>query len=513
MKIIHRIIGLLLLLVLTACGAVIQVSVRLPERPTDAATSTIIAAPATNTPTATTSPTNTPTASPSYTNTPTGTASPTSSATIAAGLSATTTANVNLRTGPATTYTIIRVLLTGTKVQIVGRFDNNTPTWAKTTEGNWIYSQNLTITGNINTLPIVGIVPTASPTIDPSPTRESIRIGYNINGEAVPDMVYLLDVMTSPCGTLQLVMNNLSLAVRIKELCPSTIVVSRNYSALEGDEWYYRSAQNFVDQWKREGHPEIVRHSTNEPSFGRGARLAEFVASEVELMRVARANGFTLAMGNFSVGIFEPEDINAGLFDNYIRAINTYGHYLALHEYAVVALPFGVGQWQVSALLDRTRVQPVSWPSALALPTRLWSGELPPYWYLRRGDWWLLRADAIGVARPRILLTEFGWDNLPNIKSYIEPLRQQYGLDKYFDDMRGINTYPNVWRWYWPQWTFAQAACEQLKWADMIYPPEYIGFALFTWSTNPHWLQTDFSGRENPQLYELHDCLEDYSQN
>jgi hypothetical protein len=396
------------------------------------------------------------------------------------------------------------VLLTGTEIRLIARLSDST--WAQTSEG-WVYTQNLAITGNINSLPIAGTSPTASPTQDPTPTQERARISYNINGEAIPDRVYLLDVMTSPCKTMALVMNNLSLAVRIKELCPASLVVSRNYSALEGDEWFYRSPQNFVENWQREGHPEIIRHSTNEPSFG-GARTAQFVAAEIELMRLARQAGFTLAMGNFSVGVIQPHDINNGVFDSYIRALNQYGHYLGLHEYAVVALPFGVGQWQTSLLQDRVNVQPASWPSALALPTRLWNGAMPPYWYLRRGDWWLLRADAIGVPRPRILVTEFGWDNLPNIKPEIEILRQRFGIDKYFDDMRGVNTYQNLWPYYWPNWSFARAACEQLKWADGIYPPEYLGFALFTWSNNAHWLQFDFSGRENPAMYELHDCLE-----
>lgn len=502
MKTINRIISLLLLLFLTACGTVLEFRVRFPDRPTDAPTSTIIAPTATNTSTATTDPTYTPTASP----------------TLAAGLNAVTTANVNFRHEPSTNNVPIRVVATGTSIRLIGRIADNT--WAKVVlldgaEG-WMYTQNLSIAGNINTLPIITFISTPVPTIDPSPTQETQRISYNINGEAVPDTAYLLHVMTNPCKTTALVMNNLGLAARIKELCPDTIVVSRNYSSLEGDEWVLRSAQNIVAQWQREGHPEIVRHSTNEPSFGRGLRLQQFVQAECELMRLARAAGFTVAMGNFSVGIFEASDIDAGLFDPYLRCLNQYGHYLALHEYSLGVLAFGIGQWQPQCLLDRLCVQANRWQAEPLRIGRVWSDGIwqqPPYWYLGRGIWWINRADLIGIARPQILVTEFGWDNLPNIKSYIEPLRWQYGIDRYFDDMRGVNTYQNLWAWYWPRWSFAQAACEQLKWADRIYPPEYLGFALFTWSTNPHWLQTDFSGRENPSHYELHQCLEDYSQN
>lgn len=496
MKRLNLVLSLLLLLCLTACGTIVRlegIEIEFPQRGEDP------------TPTREVLLTPSPSPSPSATVRPTNTPSPTPSPTIAAGMQAFTTANVNLRSVPssASSTTIIRVLATGAEVRLIGRLDNSNPTWVKTADG-WLYSQNLRIVGTLSSLPITPYIPPATST----PVRgKASRIGYNINGEAVPSETTLMQAMTSPCKTMSLVMNNLNLALRIKQACPDTIVISRNYSPLEGDEWL-QPASTFVNRWRLEGNPQIIRHSTNEPSFGRGRRLEEFVAKECELMQLARAAGFTLAMGNFSVGIFEPEDVNAGLFDNYLRCLETYGHYLALHEYSVAALPFGVGYWSTAYLLDRMFVQPASWPSASSLSTCP-DGQFGSYWYLLRGTWFLCRADRIGVERPQILLTEFGWDNLPNIKPQIEPLRQQYGLPQYFFDMRGVNTYPKLWAYYWPQWSFAQAACEQLKWADRIYPPEYIGFALFTWGWYPGsaWLQTDFSGRENPAHYELHACL------
>lgn len=487
---------LFLALWLGACGTIISVENLEIRIPTRAAIPTISASPS---------------IVPSLTSVPTVTA--TASPTAILSLSAVTTANVNFRIAPSTDNTPILVVLTGTRVTLVGR--NSDASWLRTVLADgrqgWMFWQNLSISGNRFDLPVITVQATATPTIDPTPTQErpKSRISYNINGEAIPDRAYLTGHLQRLCPSTVLIMNNLSYAVELYNLLHEpcgTIVISRSWSVLEGDEWYYRSAQNFVDQWRREGHPEIVRYSSNEPSFGGLRPLSQFVAADILLMQLARGAGFTVAMGNFSVGYYQPEQINSGGFDAYLRALNQYGHFLAVHEYACCALPFGVGQWQVEALLDRTRVQPASWPLAQALPVRLWNGELPPYWYLRRADWFLLRADLLGIPRPRILVTEFAWDNLPNIKPYIEPLRQQFGLDRYFDDMRGVNTYPELWRWYWPQWTFAQAACEQLRWAESIYPPEYLGFDMFTWSLM--WQQTDFSGRENPAMFELHRCLE-----
>lgn len=490
-----------ILFALTSCGAVIRLDnleISLPTRVPSTELSPTVA------PTATITPSPTATASPTVVSTPT----------------ITTKVNLNLRAAATINSSVYLVIPANTRITLFGRSADSA--WLGVQYGSlrgWVSSADNLVQINgasLASLPIISQLPPASSTPnDPTPTREGsakTRIGYNTNGEAVPDMAYFLGVVSNPCGTLQLVMNNLALAVEIKERCPDTIVVSRNYNPQEGDEWVLSSPESRVAIWKAEGHFEIVRHSTNEPSFGRGRRLEEFVAKECELMRLARLAGITMAMGNFSVGIFEPQDINAGFFDPYLRCLEIYGHYLALHEYAVAVLSMGVGQWQTSFLLDRNRVQPASWPLAAALPT-CWASGLSPYWYLMRGTWFLCRADTIGVARPRILVTEFGWDNLPNIKPEIEPLRLQFGLPQYMNDMRGVNTYSRLWAWYWPQWSFAQAACEQLIWADSVYPPEYLGFALFTWSwyRGSFWLQTDFSGRENGAHYELHQCLEDYS--
>lgn len=494
MKRLSFILSLLFLLGLTACGTIIRlegIEIEFPERQTTPTQEVL---------------TLTPSPSPSATARPTNTPSPTMTPTQA-GATATALVNVNVRSGAGISFSIIGLLQAGQSVAITGK--NAAGDWYQIRFGTvlgWVSANPslISASGNLQSIPIVSAPIPATTT----PTRVAMsRIGYNINGEAVPNMDTLLGELVSPCKSLNLVMNNLSLAVQIKERCPDSYVVSRSYSRLEGDEWVYRTPQQFVEQCNREGNKQIIRHSTNEPSFGSGQRLIEFVNKEIELMRLARAAGCTFAMGNFSVGIFEPEDINAGYFDNYIRAFHQYGHYLALHEYSVAVLPFGVGRWTTGYLLDRIFVQPANWPRASDLPTCP-NGEFGSYWYLMRGTWFLCRADTIGVPRPPILVTEFGWDNLPNIKPQIEPLRQQFGLPQYFFDMRGVNTYPRLWAYYYPQWSFAEAVCHQLAWAESIYPPDYLGFALFTWGWYPDspWRQTDFSGRENPAMFEAHKC-------
>lgn len=451
------------------------------------------------------------TASPS----PTATASPTA----IAGLLARTLANVNFRSAPNTNNTPLRVILAGTDVRLIGRIADSTWALAVLADGaqGWMYTQNLSIVGNISLLPIVGLSPTPAPTQEPTPTREvGTRISYNVNAEAIPDRAYLKAHLQRLCPTTVLIMNGMAYAVELYEALRAcgTLVAHRTYSIYEGSEWVYRAPVDIVTQWQREGHPEIVRYSTNEPSYGGNQSTESFVANQVELMRVARQAGFTVIIGNFSVGTVQLLDIQRGIFDPMIRAIAEYHQYLGLHEYTQTVLAFGTSQWARECLLDRLCVQPARWPTAAQVPMALQfdpvshSIDYPHYYHFRRGDWWLLRADAIGVARPKIWLTEWGWDSMSDIKPALEPLRNAYGLTKYMRDLRGVNTYELLWHWYFPNWTFAQATCEQIKWGDAIYPPDYIGMNLFTWSINPHWLHTDFSGRENGGMFQLHTCLE-----
>lgn len=499
-----RIASILLLLFITACTIILPSPI-------------VIIRDAQATDTASPSP------SPTVTTIPTVTATPSPTAILS--LSAVTTANVNFRIAPSTNNTPITVVAAGTRVSLVGR--NQAGDWIRTilSDGRqgWMYWQNLDISGNRFDLPVVTIQATATPTIDPTPTREvgKSRISYNINGEAIPDRVYLTGHLQRLCPTTVLCMNCMAYAVELERLLRpcGTLVAHRTYSYYEGDEWVVRSPQAIVNAWIAEGHPEIIRYSVNEPSYGGNHSIQSFVASQVELMRLARAAGFTVIVGNNAVGSWRWEDIAAGYYDPILRALELYGHFLGLHEYTQTVLAFGVSQWPREYLLDRNRVQPADWPTMAQVPVAMQFDPVirdmnyPRYYHLRRGDWFLLRADEIGISRPRIWLTEFAWDSLADIKPTLEPLRQPFCVmagtrPKYLCDFRGGNTYTRLWAWYWPNWSFAQAACEQLKWADSIYPPEYIGFNIFTWSVNPMWLHTDVSGRENPAMFELHRCLE-----
>ena len=409
----------------------------------------------------------------------------------------------------------------------------------------------LPVTPPASLTPQPTLTPIGTPSATPAaelrfPQRN--RLSYNINGIGRVNEARLIAHIKALNPTTLLVMDDLVWADRLwRELNAvnrdNTIVIHRRYSSMEGGEWSAKTASKIVNDWLAEGFKHIVRYSVNEPSFAPNAgEFSRLITHEREVMRLAREAGITVCMSNFGIGTIQPQWVAAGLLDDYLRDLDTYDHYLCAHEYTTGVLPFGVGLWYRWWLTDRERVQIDDWP--LDLPTAYWPfpaqsaedepfgfemlrrhyeiiGDVqaqaavetyPPYWHLRRADWLLLRADEIGVPRPRIILTEAFWDSLPDIGEVVNELKATYGFRdyNYNADIRGINTYhddrPNdshtsLWEYYWPYWTHAEAAMCQLLWVELIYPPDYIGFDMYTINTNIQWRGFTMQNVNNEESY------------
>ncbi|MGJ3241154.1 MAG: hypothetical protein ACFE0Q_20760 [Anaerolineae bacterium] len=374
------------------------------------------------------------------------------------------------------------------------------------------------------------------------------RISYNVNALAVPNWTYLYEHLERLQPSSILVMDDWRRACEMKQRFPEMVVISRDFSILEGEEWELRpNEQDWLNRWRNEGCYEVLRYTTNEPSMYNPQAFAD---SEVELMRAAQAEGIRLSVGNFGVGTIPMWAVEQGVFDEWLRAIVDGDHIIGAHEYTTGVLPFGVGTYSREQLLNPVTMQPANWITDLPIAYRPFGsqtteeldpvtapfgayeasqelapvlsaqsascGELPTYWHILRTTWFLLRAECIGLNPDdiEIILTEGLWDNLNDIDTpEIQPVqtwREQYGIDRYMRDMRGIPSYENLWRAYYPQWTTAEAAFCQMIWWNDIAPEQYIGVQLFTWSTNNLWISFDVSGVQASWLYELHDLLETY---
>lgn len=405
----------------------------------------------------------------------------------------------------------------------------------------------------IATHPLATHTPIPTATIESTPSPEVLRrwrIGYNANGLEIPDKAYLLAHIRDACTQTQLVMDNLPLAdeiYRILKACLPAglepIVIVRDYSPQEGGECTQTTASQMVNRWIAQGYKHLIRYSVNEPVYNEQTWM-NCLRREIQLMQLARMHGFTVAMTNFAVGSIQPQWIEAGIFDDYLRALNQYGHYLAVHEYTSAVLAFGVGLMPRECLLDPACVQPQHWATPDDVPIQRWgiqaqvvdsfgfemlnkaygragyttqavNGFLPPYWHILRFTWFWIRQDELGIPRTPVLITEGPWDHMNDIENVLTPLEDRWSLSRYLWDLRGINTYydstpqvDSLWEFYFPQWTHEEAALCQLIWLNNIYPDGVAGVTMFTWSSNAMWSGFDFSGRQNVSLVRLHRLIE-----
>lgn len=115
----------------------------------------------------------------------------------------------------------------------------------------------------------------------------------------------------------------------------------------------------------------------NEPIVASAADQAEFFDAYQRVSR-ARPTNARLVVGNFSVGNPHEGRMSSGAFDDFLRDIITNYDILGLHEYAPVLED-----------TDDVKINP---------------------WYIGRFKFWIDRCDAIKLPRPRVILSEFGYD-------------------------------------------------------------------------------------------------------
>lgn len=397
------------------------------------------------------------------------------------------------------------------------------------------------------------LLPTDWPTREinthtPVPTRvvqrDCNRLSYNINGAELPERTHLSQHLArlNPCVIL--VMNGFGLAMELMREYPDAIIVHREYSPAEGEEWM-QGTDYWMRKWLTEAATygpdsyKIWRHTANEPGQW---NVNAYVQAEVAILNEAARRGFKVVCCHFSSGSWHPQAVDNGLYDPLIRAVIQGGHLFGVHEYTTANLAWGFGTMPREWLLQPEFMQKQHWPNEI-IQTRIpfpaqaqttdpddplpfgleqmygayqfnvsaqsANGMLPPHWHLGRSIWFQIRSREIGAGELQFILTESFWDNMSDIgDSTLQPLRDLFGLDKYMRDMRGINSYPNLWRFYWQDWSTAKAACEQLLYVDKLYPDFYLGFTQFTWSSNQDWISFDMSGRQAGYLKELHTMIE-----
>lgn len=195
-------------------------------------------------------------------------------------------------------------------------------------------------------------------------------IGLNILAQFVKDRDKLYHWLTRVRPTVVVVMDNIDMARRIRSQFPGCTVIYRAYNPNDHRWHEAMTPAAWLDMHTPQAADGIVLQVFNEPGFS-----APLAAWCVEVMRLAAERGIRLCLPNFAVGN-PPEDvITSGAVDDLLRAFARYPqHILGLHEY-----------WTNHPVTD------------------------PPY-LTGRFRAWLERAEQIGAAAPRIVITEHGRD-------------------------------------------------------------------------------------------------------
>lgn len=340
------------------------------------------------------------------------------------------------------------------------------------------------------------------------------RIGWNVLGQFLnpAQRAKYLNHIAQQQPRVVVVMDEVALAQATREASQGkTLVFHRIYHKQDATYWRWLGVKEFCDHVTMNGtiSRDIGVIVGNEPDT-RGNDLAKLLTWLVDVGDELADRGYHAVMGNIGPGTVETDTIESGVFANYLRRLAEWSavdqHYGGWHEYAPILLPMGVGRWPVEYLENPSLVQPVNWPvmnmmqarimraQALAHPIAPTDGYAqlvyPGYWWLYRSEWFNLWAEEQGIGRHKIVLTEFGWDRMGdlaqqmprNIYQKLEAIWGAVGYQGLPAEIRGPRTLENVWRGYFPNWSFDEAAFRQLQWADGIYPDNYIGMCLFCWA-------------------------------
>jgi hypothetical protein len=276
-------------------------------------------------------------------------------------------------------------------------------------------------------------------------------------------------VMTAPPGGIS---DNNALAQidRYQQALPNSQLVWRTYNAHEGNWSKYEPAATIIARWNAEGRKHIIRDDPcNEPNIGNDAA---YVARCVELLDRAADAGFRVAIGAFSVGTPHHDAIQRGVYDPMLQAIARGNHFLSYHSYG-------------HGIPDVGELRPLD---ALTDPKAAYQGMIRKrwevrtgYWYLRRSDWFVMRARQLGLPDTPTLMTEACFDQINVNPALMDNLRRTYGMPEYLNDLRGVLS----WEKYW---NAAQAHLQDIMeyLADYVYYPDYIkGVMLF--AINRQW--------------------------
>lgn len=310
------------------------------------------------------------------------------------------------------------------------------------------------------------------------------RISYNIHAQGLKDTNRLISHLKIIKPRAVVVMDGLALARVIRANCPETMVIHREWP---DDDIYARvsPAQWLSQKRSQVGTDDIWLYTTNEPGYDE-----KIIAWHEELIKqnFASSNPLKLVVMNISSGVPKPEEW--GKADNLLRLISKYRDrvVLGLHEYFGGLPTSGF----VGGNPDDIRYHPnyivrSNWPKGQAAKdiTKFHCGR-----YKFLVDY----CTKNNIAIPRIVLTEHGPDAMGDVDPWLKSLK----MTSPYNSIRGYKTLATQWKAWYPDWTFAQAYFEILKYlSENIYqdsPVEAQMIFCYGHTAGGQWEQFDVEG-------------------
>ncbi len=318
------------------------------------------------------------------------------------------------------------------------------------------------------------------------------RIGLNINA-AEADREAVLAHCREAGATSYLVMNDHGFAQRLHEhLGGRSIIVARGDWP---DDTTDIPVEKLLSRWSDRARiaPDVYHYYPNEPIPHDACPLPELLRRLVALMDACRERGVKACVGNFATGtVPQWSDVQAGVWDDFIRTALAFsadgGGYVGFHDYGFGVLPWGCAGRDPQDLINQPqRVAARSnWPTAAEVEAAPDSN-----WHLMRFTMLAARARQLGLPMFPLLITEFGWDRMPNL--------ELEGVIPWFDARMGktrgpLKQVPMLSRhWFGEDCDALAVAREQLQWAEATYPDYVRGLHLFAWNNNALWEEFNYA--------------------
>jgi hypothetical protein len=314
-----------------------------------------------------------------------------------------------------------------------------------------------------------------------------MRIGLNVHTTHNPQA---LDSAIKTAGLDTLLFYEPTPAIEAKNRNRDALVIDRQHLDTDSELHHHYAPAAFVQGLlTRNPDTRIVRYVMNEPNVSTNEHIAAVCDWLVRVMDEADKRGLRLVVGNLGVGSYTPESIDNRAWDALLRRLSGSPHYLGVHEYSSVIIPFGTGTMPTNDLLIAARVQPDKWVKKI--PDRRTSWGLPNNFAIGRCVWFNLRSAHLNIPAPAILITEFGLDDINGTQDVIAQLAALYKTAGY-PAMRGFNSLAAVYRAYFG--SFDDAVVAQLNYAKTLYPDNVLAALIFAWSNHQKWADFDTSG-------------------